>query len=158
LSSCLASITGAKVTGLDINRTELEQARRVFQKANLQFVLGDIRNGLVKGEFDAIIFAASLQYFKPLEETINACFQHLKPGGEIHVLDTQFYSESGQVEARKRSEDYFKKLASVAMQEYYFHHSLRDLEPFRYKVLFNPSSFFNKVFKAGPFPWICITK
>lgn len=158
LTNHLASIPRANVVGLDINETELAQAKRVFQRNNLQFVIGDIRNGAVNGQFDVIVFAASLQYFKPLYEIINVCFQHLNPRGEINVIDTQFYSGTTQAEAKKRSEDYFKRLASPTMQDYYFHHSVHELAAFNYKILFNPNSFFHKLFNPNPFPWICITR
>src|SRR5687767_2559429 len=44
LSHLLSGIPGAVVTGLDINRKELMQATRVFQKPTLCFIEGNFRN------------------------------------------------------------------------------------------------------------------
>ena len=69
--SCLP-VHRAKVTGLDINTVELEQARKVFSKIpNLKFTEGDICSGILGDEkFDLIVFAASIQYFESLEKIL----------------------------------------------------------------------------------------
>ena len=73
LAARLASVTKARVTGIDINTVELEQAKKVFcTKPNLKFIEGDIRSGILADEkFDLIVFAASIQYFKSLKEILN---------------------------------------------------------------------------------------
>src|SRR6185437_11173827 len=65
LSHQLAELPGTRVTGVDINFTELQQAARVFNNdPNLRFIHGDIRSGILEDRtFDVIVFAASLQYF-----------------------------------------------------------------------------------------------
>src|ERR1700744_557605 len=57
LSPQLAGVPGTKVTGIDINFTELQQAARVFNNdPNLRFVHGDIRSGILDDrKFDIII-------------------------------------------------------------------------------------------------------
>src|SRR5579872_1308695 len=48
LTHHLAEMPGVKVTGADINFTELQQAARVFRNdPNLRFVHGDIRSGIL---------------------------------------------------------------------------------------------------------------
>jgi ubiquinone/menaquinone biosynthesis C-methylase UbiE len=92
LSNQLAAVTKTQVLGLDVNQTELAQAQRVFSKPNLSFLYGDVRTGIVKDKFDVIVFAASFQYFQSTQEILKACFSHLTSGGEIHIIDTQFYT------------------------------------------------------------------
>src|SRR6478672_1922889 len=61
----LSKIPGSNVAGIDINQTELDQARRVFDHiANIEFFYGGIDSEKIRPEkFDVIIFAASIQYF-----------------------------------------------------------------------------------------------
>ena len=69
LSAMLASTIPGTVTGIDINGTELEQAKRVFgEKENLTFLHSDIQNELLPNNFfDIIVFAATVQYFPFLQ-------------------------------------------------------------------------------------------
>src|SRR5258708_7832527 len=73
LSHLLAEVPGTKVTGLDINFTELQQAARVFNDdPNLVFIHGDLRSGILcDRSFDCIVFAASLQYFPSLKKIVH---------------------------------------------------------------------------------------
>lgn len=165
LSNQLARIQGTTVTGTDINATELEQAKRVFgHQPNLVFTEGDIRQGLLKkARYDIIIFAASIQYFPWLSEIIHSAFELTAPGGEIHIIDSPFYTAAARKKAAERSAGYFQQMGFPEMSQYYFHHVLEDLEQFKYKILYNPAAWhkqFLPAFIAGeknPFPWICIT-
>jgi ubiquinone/menaquinone biosynthesis C-methylase UbiE len=155
----LSKIPGSNVAGTDINKTELDQAKRVFDHIeNIEFMYGGIHNEKVRSEkFDAIIFAASIQYFRSLEGIIPAALQMLHTGGEIHILDSHFYKPSELETARKRSFDYYHSLHFAEMTEYYFHHCIDELDPFIHKILYNPDVFLNRFIKnKNPFPWICI--
>jgi ubiquinone/menaquinone biosynthesis C-methylase UbiE len=165
LSYQLAMIPGSTVTGADINTTELQQAKRVFgHPANLTFMEGDIRQAqLKKTSYDIVIFAASIQYFSWLSEIIHAAFELISPGGEIHILDSPFYTAAEKKNAAERSAGYFCQLGFPEMSNYYFHHTLDDLEQFKYRMLYNPWSWHRQLLPAfitgpkNPFPWICIT-
>src|ERR1700733_11802536 len=93
LAHQLAEIPGATVTGVDINFTELQQAARVFSNdPNLRFIHGDIRSGILEDrQFDIIVFAATIEHFPSLKKILHFCLSCLKPGGEIHVIDSPFY-------------------------------------------------------------------
>ena len=159
LTSRLASITTGTTTGIDINRTELKKAKKIFQKrANLNFVCGDIRSGILADQkFDLIVFAASVQYFKSLKEIINTALQHLTLQGEIHILDSHFYAIEEIFPARQRTKKYFSELGFPEMSTYYFHHRLCDLKSFNYKILHNPHSLISKLLiRKNPFYWIVI--
>jgi 2-polyprenyl-3-methyl-5-hydroxy-6-metoxy-1,4-benzoquinol methylase len=158
LSNQLAQVEGTLTTGVDINEEEVEQAKRVFTRPNLQFLYGDIRAGVIDEVYDVIVFAASFQYFKNADKILKVCFNYLKDGGEVHIIDTQFYELEKCTEASKRSRNYFAQSGFPQMEEFYFHHSLNDLSGYDYNLLFNPDRFFNKLLKGSPFPWVCITK
>ncbi|MCB0736540.1 MAG: class I SAM-dependent methyltransferase [Bacteroidetes bacterium] len=79
----------SKVTGQDINQTEVEQARRVFTTENLQFSTEEnvleLSHNLMP---DLVVFNASLQYFNPEEKLIENLLELLSDSSEIHILDT----------------------------------------------------------------------
>ena len=159
LCNLLAGIPGAKVTGSDINNTELVQAARVFQKPNLEFIQADIRSGDTAFPlFDMIIFAASVQYFSSLPRIIRAALALLKPGGEIHILDSFFYKEDQLQAAKKRTADYYESLGLPGFTLHYFHHSTEQLAEFHPVLMYHPSRFKNLLRKQNPFPWYCIKK
>lgn len=158
LSNQLAMIPQAHVTGLDVNLTELEQGAAVFTAGNLRFVYGDLRDNVLAGQhFDVILFAASVAYFPSLQEIVRAALQHLQPGGELHILDTFFYSKEEIPAARQRSRDYYTHMGFPEMADHYYHFSLEDLDGFNYAVLQKNNYFLQKLLKRPrKFHWICI--
>jgi ubiquinone/menaquinone biosynthesis C-methylase UbiE len=156
LSAKLAGIPNAKVTGIDPNRIEINQAIRVFKKPNLKFIHGafsaDSFNGGTK--FDVIVFAASIQYFPVLKDVVKNAFDLLSANGRIHVLDTHFY-HAGELEmAAERSLGYFASLGYSQMAPYYFHHLLKDAMHFKHKLMFDPTTLLNRLKRQGIFYWI----
>lgn len=160
MSNRLAGIPSAFITGIDVNLAELEQARRVFKKPNLEFIYGSLGDDFLTGKnYDLIVFASSIQYFPSLSNTVRNCMKILSAYGEIHVIDSHFYSDREKIPARIRSQEYFQTLGAPLMDSYYFHHGYNDLQGFQFKVM-------NKfqlqlVHLAGRrrgFPWICIKK
>jgi len=161
LTNRLSRQVNSKVTGLDINSTELEQAARVFKdNTACTFVYGDIRSGLLNHKkFDVIIFAASIQYFSSLKEILGASQKFLKEGGAIYITDTHFYTETTIEEARQKSKSYFTSLGYSGMSAMYFHHSLRELNNFHPVILYDPTSFKNRFVRSRSlFYRISITK
>lgn len=159
LSHQLSKIPGSNVAGIDINKTELDQAKRVFdQIENLEFIYVTIDDERLREEkFDAIVFAASIQYFPSLAEIVTLALQRLKSEGEIHIVDTNFYRSHDLDTARARSMDYYRSLQFPGMSNHYFHHTMEELEAFRHKILYRPGSLLNRFLSAkNPFPWICI--
>lgn len=160
LSAKLSAIKGSAITGSDINKTELEQAKKVFSdKKNVSFIEIDIRDIDTEEKFDVIIFAASIQYFSSFENVINTALSYLSENGEIHILDSFFYPADEIENARKRSVGYYRSIGYEEMAAYYFCHSLDSLRSFEHRILFEPRTFKNKYFgNNDPFPWICIAK
>ena len=159
LSRKLADIPGTRVIGTDINFTEAQQAARVFHFIpNLHFIYGHAESGMFEdSQFDVIIFAASIQYFPSLKEIIRKTLRLLKPIGEIHIIDSGFYTLSEIDAARHRSLLYYHAAGFPEMSKWYFHHRLHDLEGYKYSILYDPNSLLNKFLRnKNPFHWICI--
>jgi ubiquinone/menaquinone biosynthesis C-methylase UbiE len=154
----LGDLPGSIITGLDINEFELNQAKRVFEnKTNIHFRVGDIINAPPDEKMDIVIFAASIQYFPSFTQTIGKALSILNPEGEIHILDSPFYSNMEIASAQQRSYIYYRSVGYGGMAKFYFHHSIEALENYNYKMLFNPFRTVNKLLRRKDlFPWICI--
>ncbi len=157
----LSLISRSKLTGLDINFTELQQAARVFNSCpKMKFIYGDIRSGILDDrQYDMIVFAASIQYFESIDSILDLCLRHLKPNGEIHITDTRFYSAKEVSAAAGRTETYYRSIGFPEMARHYFHHTVNSLAQFNSTVLYDPASIWNRL--SGnhfPFHWIRINK
>jgi SAM-dependent methyltransferase len=158
----MAEATNAEITGVDVNRLELEQASRLFKKDNLKFTYGDIFERIFPAEtFDIIVINSAVQYFQDIEKLIQRLFYFLAKDGEIHFLDSPFYKVNEVNGAKKRTADYFRSLDAAEMENHYFHHAYDRLKPFDFKVLYAPGSIKNKLIQIftgqdSPFPWIRI--
>jgi SAM-dependent methyltransferase len=159
LSYQMSQIPYSNVIGLDINLEELRQAERVFAAVpNLSFLYGGL--SLVELEkFDIVVFAASIQYFNSLTDILETVLDLLNEKGEIHIIDTRFYSQEEVTEAEQRSREYFNDKGFERMYDFYFHHSLNELKRFNYSILFDPRSPLNRILRnRNPFHWIYIRK
>jgi 2-polyprenyl-3-methyl-5-hydroxy-6-metoxy-1,4-benzoquinol methylase len=156
----LALIPQSTVTGIDVNTIELKQAASVFNKIkNLSFTTASLSNFVSNIQYDAIIFAASIQYFPSLSEIIEAALQQTAPGGEVHILDSPFYkSEAAAMDAEERSLQHYQQLGYPEMAVYYFHQSISDL-PQHATVQYNPQHWRSRLTRPhNPFPWFIIKK
>jgi len=159
LSAKLADIEKTTVVALDINHVELKQGASVFgNKTNLYFEYGDIRDeAFAKREFDIIIFAASLQYFPSLARILRAAVGLLALKGEVHILDTPLYKDDEIERARQRTKNYYALAGFPEMGVFYYHHPFGGLKHFKHRIMYNPFSALNKLFrKISPFYWVCI--
>ncbi|MEO6632131.1 MAG: class I SAM-dependent methyltransferase [Mucilaginibacter sp.] len=157
LSSLLLVIKGAKVTGLDVNEPEIMQAKRLFKNEGLDFICAGFDPATFTGKkFDVILFAASIQYFPSLKNILQSALSCLTPNGEIHIIDTNFYSPSQVEGAARRTEMYYNEIGYPEMAAYYCHHTVNELRPFNYRVLLNPHRLVNKILKKDPFYWVVV--
>jgi|HubBroStandDraft_6_1064221.scaffolds.fasta_scaffold509633_2 SAM-dependent methyltransferase len=159
LTHHLAEIPGSKVTGADINFTELQQAARVFSNdPNLRFIHGDVRSGILEDrKFDCIVFAAAIDYFPSLKRIVHFCLSCLKPGGEIHIIDSSFYRPDQIERAKRQSQAYFASFGYPEMADYFYQHSILDLRSFHHDLLHNPHSVRSRFLRIkNPYPWIRI--
>jgi SAM-dependent methyltransferase len=159
LSAKLSAVPTSHVTGIDIGTEELNQAKRVFDHIEmLEFFNCSVHDEIVNNrQFDVIVFAASIQYFSSLEKIIADAVKLLKPGGEIHIIDSHFYNEKEVEDARLRSHNYYNVIGFPGLSNNYFHHSLEELKSFNHVILYNPGSIINRLRRnRNPFYWICI--
>jgi len=157
LSSMLLTIKGSKVTGIDVNEPEIMQAKRLFKNERLDFICAGFDPTMFSGQkFDVILFAASIQYFPSLKNILQSALSCLNGNGEIHIIDTNFYSLNQVEGAARRTEQYYNEMGYPEMAAYYFHHTVNDLKPFNHRVLFNPHRLVNKISKGDPFYWVTI--
>nr|WP_294945215.1 class I SAM-dependent methyltransferase [uncultured Mucilaginibacter sp.] len=157
LAAKLAQIKDANVFAIDVNRVEINQAKRVFKSKNLQFFGGSHdSSGFVGVKFDVIVFAASIQYFAPLADTLDQMLGYLAARGEIHILDSNFYTPLTVDNAVLRTQEYYSSMRYPEMAALYFHHRLDELAGFDHQILSNPHSLKNRLLKGSPFYWIQI--
>ena len=160
LIASLADIEDSLCTGIDVNTMELEQAKRVFDKRkNLSFFKADISSQhRLDNKYDIIIFAASIQYFASFDLVMTAALNLLTENGEIHILDSPFYTDNTIGKAKDRTKNYYQSIGCPDMAMHYHHHLHDSLNRYHHSVLYNPNSFVNKwLYGKNFFPWIAIT-
>lgn len=154
---------GHTVYAVDLNRLELEQAARVFgTEEKLHFFYADVFDQrLPLAGLDVVVIAAAVQYFPDLSALIGRLFELLAPGGEVHLLDTYFYTAHTVAAARDRTRAYYVGLGFGAMAPFYHHHIVEELSNFNYRQrnLWWYSGRLGRMLTRTPsFPWYVITK
>lgn len=148
------------IVGLDINRHELLQASRVFGNVNPTWLFGNLfKVPWPERLFDVVIFNGSLQYFPDIPALFGRILPSLVADGEIHVLDSPFYSEEEMPSVQKSTESYYRQLGVPAMVSYYHPHTMAELEPYHLQWLYDPNSIANRLKRRvgidiNPMPWI----
>jgi ubiquinone/menaquinone biosynthesis C-methylase UbiE len=158
LCNKLAVSLNCEVTGVDTHLQELQQAARVFARvANLAFMPGNASHFHFTTTFDIIVFAASIQYFPSLGSILDKSISLLNAGGEIHIIDSNFYAASAIDGAQQRSADYFREQGFGEMRRHYHHHTWDTVREFRHEILYQPNSLLNRLRRNNqPFPWVLI--
>lgn len=156
LSARLSALEHSRVTGIDINALELDQAARVFRnRHNLHFYKRSLYE--TAPHYDVIVFAASIQYFPSFAEVMRRALSLLNGGGEIHILDSLFYKPQQLAGAIERSREYYRGMGQEALAAFYFHHEAAALDVFNHHYLFDPRAYINRMFRRQDiFPWIRI--
>ncbi len=151
--------------GLEINRTEVEQAARLFSATGTAFLYGDVFEEIFEpGYFDLIVLNSTLQYFSNPCELIDRLLDLLNKKGEIHILDSPIYkNEAERDAASERSDAYFSEIDSTSMMNHYHHHSFDFLSSYHSTILYNPYSLKSRLLRRlgyplSPFPWIRIER
>ena len=162
LTHNIAMIQDCYVIGVDVNKSELEQAARVFcYQNNHKFFYADIFADYFElGDFDIVILASSIQYFRNIHHLFERLLYLTKHNGEIHVIDSPFYNSSEISKAQKRTYNYYNKIGFPQMSDFYFHHSYEELEKYKphFKYIPGKQNIFSRFLtkNSSPFPWIVI--
>jgi ubiquinone/menaquinone biosynthesis C-methylase UbiE len=161
-TALLSKNKNLEVVGMDVNLTELEQASRVFEQSNLNFIYGDVFQVQSNNLFDYITLNGSAQYFENFNLLIFQLFGLLKSNGEIHIIDSPFYKNDELEAAKARSVNYYKELGFPEMSKSYFFHSWSEVFKFEHKILYKTKrkNILSRLLGKPdmPFPWIKIKK
>ena len=160
----LARRPNTELWAVDVNLPELEQGARIAAAAaglsTIHFCFADIlETPLPDKQFDLIVLAASVQYFADLKILIAALKRLLRPGGEIHFLDSPFYpNEAERQRAQAGSRRYYSNLGVPEMAQWYHHHLWADVAALGGKN-WNATFWATVLRHTGylpPFPWVVI--
>lgn len=164
MSHHFSRLPGAKVTGMDLNTAELEQARRVFaDRDQLRFVEADIFAPM-NAQFDVVTMGGSVQYFPDLGRLVGRLRELLVEGGEIHIFDSPFYAENERAAAKERSRRYYTEKGFPELASCYFQPSRNEMEALGGEMRYNPHSFGRRMQRKllkqvdSPFIWWCLRK
>lgn len=156
LSRMLSQVPNSEVMALDVNAEELIQGARVFYEThpNVFFVYADLFTApLPAGSFDFIVLAASVQYFPSLTHLIARLRNLLTESGEIHIIDSPFYTHNQIPGAKARTENYYDGQNFREMMAYYHHHSIEEAMELGGKWKDNPHNVIKKAFRWWFRPW-----
>ncbi|MCS3745173.1 SAM-dependent methyltransferase [Xanthomonas arboricola] len=166
LSQLLAQSLQRDVCGVDVNRTELTQAARVFgHDQRLSFVAADIQTfALPHDVFDVIVVPACIQYFPDPAALVRHLLAQLRDGGELHILDSPLYPDRHRADqSAARSLRYFTGLGVPALAGHYHQHTYAAFDAFAVQWLFDPRRARARVrrmlkLRQPHFPWLCLRK
>jgi Methylase involved in ubiquinone/menaquinone biosynthesis len=156
---------GFQVCAIDLNYLELQQAARVFRETtNAIWLYGNILSDVVPHDsMDYVIMASSLQYFSDISQLMKSLFRIVRDAGEIHIIDTPFYSAGEKDKAAQRSTAYYASIGYPDFADHYFHRTYDELRTYSFRIQYHPERVMNKVRNilgqgGSPFPWIVIQK
>lgn len=166
LSQLLAQSLQRDVCGVDVNRTELTQAARVFgHDQRLSFVAADIQTfALPHDVFDVIVVPACIQYFPHPAALVRHLLAQLRDGGELHILDSPLYPDRQRADqSAARSLRYFTGLGVPALAEQYHQHTYAAFDPLVVQWLFDPRQLRARIrrmlkLRQPHFPWLCLRR
>ncbi|MGQ5313911.1 class I SAM-dependent methyltransferase [Xanthomonas arboricola pv. corylina] len=166
LSQLLAQSLQCDVCGIDVNRTELTQAARVFgHDQRLSFIAADIQTlALPRDLFDVIVVPACIQYFADPAALVVCLLAQLRDGGELHILDSPLYLDRQRAsESAARSLRYFSELGVPSLAAHYHQHTYASFDRFVVQRLFDPRRPGARLrrmlrMKQPHFPWLCLRR
>jgi SAM-dependent methyltransferase len=162
VASRMARTDGARVVGIDAVADELDQARRVFgSQPRLEFVCAEVVDGdLPTDRADVVVLASVVQYVPEPARLIGSLLATLRPGGEVHVLDSPLYRSSELAAARERTREHYAEVGVPEMVGAYHHHTWESFASLHPDVLYRPDTlrrrFERRVLRRprSPFPWL----
>ncbi|KAB7770064.1 class I SAM-dependent methyltransferase [Xanthomonas maliensis] len=166
LSHLLMDALQCEVCGVDVNRTELAQAARVFgHDPRLSFVAADIQTlALPPALFATIVLPACIQYFADAAALVARLLPLLHAAGELHIVDSPLYASAQQArDSAARTLRYFDGLGYPALAAHYHQHTYASFDRFVVQMRFDPrrprARLRRWLRRPQPhFPWLCIRR
>ena len=84
-SFLLSMINTNNVTGVDISQETIEYAKNKYQKNNLLFIKGDVRNFNNNKQYDIIVSFETIEHVPFYEEVIKNYLKILKKNGKLFI-------------------------------------------------------------------------
>jgi len=84
----------AQVTGLEVKTTEIEEARSINRRSNVEFKVGDLMDESPRPEWDVVVALDVIEHM-PKEDglkLVEAMARHLKPTGMLVIGSPSIYS------------------------------------------------------------------
>lgn len=167
LAARMARTLGARVTGVDVNRSELALAAEAFDGvAGLELVLADVFEDVLPREsFDAAVVASAAQYFPDLPRLVTRLFELLAPGGEVLLFDGPLWRSAAEAAgARGRSRLHYESVGTPGLAEAFHHHERAALAPFSPRWYYLPERPLARLARRvlrrplSPFPFVGIPR
>lgn len=133
LAARMAGALGARVTAVDVNRSELALAAEAFSGVEgLELVLADVFEDVLPREgFDTVVVASAAQYFPDLPRLVRRLFELLGEGGEVLLIDGPLWRSAPEAAAAaERSRLHFERVGTPALAGAFHHHERALLAPF----------------------------
>jgi SAM-dependent methyltransferase len=73
------AMAGARVTGIELSRKNIDKANKLYQDKNLKFILGDAWKDLPKEQFDTVVMSNVLEHIDDRIGFIKKVQSELKP-------------------------------------------------------------------------------
>jgi 2-polyprenyl-3-methyl-5-hydroxy-6-metoxy-1,4-benzoquinol methylase len=71
--------TGARVTGVDRDRSAIADARRRYADGRLTFVVGEAQDGVIDGPFDVVILSNVLEHLEGRVDFLRSIRERIRP-------------------------------------------------------------------------------
>jgi hypothetical protein len=104
-----------------------------------------------------------LQYIAEPPAVLGELLDTLRPGGEIHVLDTPLYEPAEIAAARDRTREHFLTMNVPEMIDRYHHHAWSVFAGVEHDVLYDPAAVRHRLARRvlnrprSPFAWVRIS-
>lgn len=146
----------AKVTGLDVKKTEVEEAKAINKRENVEFIVGDLFEMESSQNYDVVVNLDVIEHM-PVEkgrELVKVMAKQLKPTGMLVLGTPSFYSYQYQGPLSQAShikcydlpelldivENYFERTLSFSMNDEIVHTGHYKMAWYYFVLAFMPKS------------------
>lgn len=131
----------SQITAVDYNDSALAHAKAYNSRPNIQYIKGDIREGLPAGMFDNVVWDGSLQHFSPeeMEKIFKMIKAALSPDGVFSGATVAVLSTGSQLEHHKHEFHSKEELQSFLKPWFKKVYVFENIHPDRHHLIFYAS-------------------